>query len=133
MNELRPFAPLYQPTQNTAPGPGLQATQTQQGQFLPGVIVAASNGASVNSTALPGTAGNNSPTQFYVANKTSVWVHVNFGVLGAVRAAALTDPGMPPGTVNVFSVAPECNAAAIFADGAPAASTSVVFHRGAGT
>jgi hypothetical protein len=32
----------------------------------------------------------------------------------------------------VFTADPEVNAASVFADGAPAASTSVVFTRGAG-
>lgn len=123
MNEIRAFGPAYQRT-----GPGA----TPAGTWQPGVIVAAANGSSTASTVLPGVSGNNVQVQFRVANKTSVWVHVNFGVLGAVRAAALTDPGIPPASIAVFSVDPEVTGAAVWADGAPAGSTSVVFHRGTG-
>lgn len=126
MIETRAFAPLYQ-NSNLA--------TAQVGQFLAGVIVAASNGVAVASTVLPGQATGNDYVQFRVSNKTSVWVHVNFGMLlsgQTVRASALTDPGIAPGVVELFTVGAECNGASVFADGAPAASTSVVFHRGSG-
>lgn len=126
MNDTRPFFPLYVPS-NVAAG--------QVGANTPGVIVAASNGVAVASTVFPGTTDNNY-CQIQIANKTDKWVHVNFGVLlggQTVRAAALTDYAVAPGSVAVVSVDPEVNASSVFADGAPTASTSVVFTRGEGT
>ncbi len=122
MNELRAFYPAY-----THTGPG----STPAGTVTPGVIVAASNGASVASAKLPGMDSNNGLVQFRVSNKTTVWVHVNFGILGAVTAA-LTSYPIAPGTSEVISVDPEVTGAAVFADGAPGGSTSVVFQRGSG-
>lgn len=122
MIDLRPFAPLYNVT-----------TPTTAGACVPGVIVAAANGVSTASAALPGVTSNNNNAQFQIANKTSVWVHVNFGILGAVRAAGLTDLPVAPGSVVIVTVLPEVNAATVYADGAPAGSTSVVFTRGCGS
>lgn len=133
--EVRPFAPLYQPTQNLASGPGTLGVQAQQGQFLPGVSVSGVSNTAAASAALPGQSGQNAQAQFYVANKMAVWAHINFGVLGAVRAATRTDPGIPPGTVAVFTVNPECNAASVYSDGTVGAAPAdiVVFHRGVGS
>lgn len=136
--EIRPFAPLYQPQQNIAPSAGQPAVQAQQGQFLPGVSVTGVSNAAAASARLPGQQGQNGPVQFYVANKLAVWAHVNFGTLnqsGAVRAATRTDPGIPPGTVAVFTVNPECDGASVFADGTVGAAPAdiVVFTRGSGT
>lgn len=125
MNETRAFGPAYT---RTSIAPAIAGT------CLPGVIVAASNGASVASGQLPGNGpnSNNSLVQFRVTNKTSVFVHVNFGVLGSVTAAALTSSAIAPNASEVFSVDPEVSGATVFADGAPAASTTVLFHRGSG-
>lgn len=133
--EVRPFAPLYQPTQNIAPGPGSPATQVQTGQFLPGVSVTGVSNTAAATAVLPGQSGQNSQAQFYVANKMAVWAHINFGVLGSVRAATRTDPGVPPGTVAVFTVNPECNGASVYSDGTVGAAPAdiVVFHRGVGS
>jgi len=125
MDDTRAFAPLYT-TSNVAGG--------QVGQLQPSVTVAAANGAAVASTVFPGTTDNNF-CQIQIANKTSVWVHVNFGILlggQTVRAATINDYPVAPGTVVVVSVDPEVNAASVYADGAPAGSTSVVFTRGVG-
>lgn len=126
MNEIRAFFPLYTPSQS-------QPT-VQIGQCSASVTVVASNGVAVASAVFPGTL-DNTYVQVQISNKTSVWVHVNFGVLSGgqtVRAAALSDYPVPPGTAVVVSVDPEVNAASVFADGAPAGSTSVIFTRGAG-
>jgi hypothetical protein len=131
--ETRPFFPLYNQTQYTQSGTTSSVSQT--GSCVIGVTVAASNGVAVASTAFPGTA-NNADAQFQIANKTSVWVHVNFGSLQApqaVRAATINDFPVGPGMAVTVSVDPEVNGASVFADGAPAASTSVVFTRGSGT
>jgi len=126
MHDTRSFFPLYQPTQ--------QQPTAQVGQLLPSVVVAAVNVTAVPSTVFPGTL-DNTYVQIQIANETSVWVHVNFGVLSSgntVRAATATDYPVAPGSVVVVSVDPEVNAASVFADGAPAASTSVIFTRGEG-
>jgi hypothetical protein len=126
MQEQRAFFPLYQPTQ--------QQPTAQVGQNLPSVTVAAVDATAVASTVFPGTL-ENTYVQIQIANKTSVWVHVNFGVLNSgntVRAATINDYPVPPGSVVVVSVDPEVNAASVFANGAPATSTSVMFTRGEG-
>lgn len=131
-NDTRPFAPLYNQTQLTQTG--TTSAVTQVGSCLLSTTVAASNGVAVASTAFAGT-NNNEVQQILISNKTSVWVHVNFGNLqapNAVRAATLNDFPVPPGGQAVFTADPEVNAASVFADGAPATSTSVVFTRGSG-
>lgn len=125
-NEIRSFYPLYLRSSETAGA-------TNQGTLASSVTVVAGVAATA-STVFPGT-DRNTYVQIQIANKTSVWVHVNFGiVLGgqSVRAAALTDYPVAPGTVVVVSVDPEVNAASVISDGAPAASTSVIFTRGEG-
>lgn len=131
-NDTRPFAPLYNQTQYTQAG--LTSSVGQTGSCALSTTVAASNGVAVASAAFQGT-NNNELQQILVSNKTSVWVHVNFGNLqapNAVRAATLNDLPVPPGGQAVFTVDPEVNASSVFADGAPATSTSVVFTRGSG-
>jgi len=129
-NDIRPFAPLYYKTQYRM-NPDNTSTIAFQGQLAPSVTVAAVDATAVASTVIPGT-GNDTNLQIQIANKTSVWVHVNFGHLEGgetVRAAALTDYPVAPGSVVVVTVDPEVNAASVFANGAPAASTSVIFTR----
>lgn len=125
MNEQRSFFPIYTPSQVAA---------GQVGQLQPSVTVAAVNATAVASTVFPGTTDNNY-VQIQIANKTSVWVHVNFGVLlggQTVRAATINDYPVAPGSVVIVSVDPEVNASSVFADGAPGGSTSVIFTRGEG-
>lgn len=132
--EERPFAPLYNETQYIQTG-ATSAPAAGTGSCVLSVTVAAANGVAVASAAFPGVS-NNENNQIQVANKTSVWVHVNFGVLQSpaiVRAATINDLPVAPGSVAVYTVDSEVNAASVFADGAPAASTSVVFTRGSGT
>jgi hypothetical protein len=131
--EVRPFFPLYNQTQYAQTG--TTSALTQQGSCVVGVTVVAANAVAVASTAFPGT-NNNADAQIQISNKTSVWVHVNFGSIQSpqtVRAATINDLPVAPGTVVTVSVDPEVNAASVFADGAPAASTSVIFTRGSGT
>lgn len=134
MHDIRPFAPLYNQTQYV-PGPGGTSVISQQGQCAASVTVTAADATAVPSTLIPG-AGNNSNIQIQIANKTSVWVHVNFGRLEGgetVRAATINDYPVAPGSVVVLTVDPEVNAASVFANGAPAAATAVMFTRGSGT
>lgn len=125
MYDTQAFKPFYNPSNVNA---------GQVGQNVQSVTVAASNGVAVASTVFPGTTQNAS-VQIQIANKTGVWVHVNFGVLlsgQTVRAATINDYPVAPGAVVAVSVDPEVNAASVYADGAPSGSTSVVFTRGEG-
>lgn len=126
MNDTQAFKPLYI-RGNVNLG--------QVGQNLPGVVVNAINAVSVASTVFPGSSDQNSFTQIQIANKTDVWVHVNFGTLlggQTVRDAALSDYPVAPGAVVVVSVAPEVNACEVIAHGSPTGVTAVVFTRGNG-
>lgn len=128
-NEIRSFYPLYYRSSETAVQGG--PSTTVAGTLAPSVTAVAAITAAP-SPQFPGT-DKNTYVQIQIANKTSVWVHVNFGVFGAVVAATLA-AGYPvgPGTVVVVSVDPEVSGASVISDGAPAASTSVVFTRGEG-
>lgn len=128
-NDVRSFAPLYNKSQYVNGAPA------QQGTCVGSTTVAAVDATAVPSTAFPGT-NNNESCQIQIANKTSVWVHVNFGNLQApntVRAATINDFPVAPGAVITVTVEAEVNAASVFANGAPASSTSVIFTRGSGT
>lgn len=132
--EERRFAPLYNRTAFSRNADG-SATKTQIGSCVGGVTVVAVDATPVASIEIPGT-NNNQTSQIQIANKTSVWVHVNFGNVTApntVRAATLNDFPVAPGSVAVVTVDPEVNGASVIANGAPAASTSVIFTRGSGT
>lgn len=124
-NEVRSFYPLYLRSSETA---GVATA----GTLAPSVTVAAGIAATA-STIFPGTDRNNY-VQIQIANKTSVWVHVNFGVLALTVTPATLASSYPvaPGSVVVVSVDPEVNAASVISDGAPAGSTSVIFTRGEG-
>ncbi len=124
MNELRPFFILYNRTWQPS---GII------GETLPSVTVAAVDATSVPSAVFPGQSGNNGQVQIQIANKTNVWVHVNFGIFGAVVAANINDYPVAPGSVVVVSVDSEVSGATVFANGAPGGSTSVMFTRGSGT
>jgi hypothetical protein len=133
-NDVRAFSPLYNQTQYTT-NADRTSTKIQTGSCVVSVTVAAVDATAVASTEFPGTS-NNPDSQIQIANKTSVWVHVNFGNItspNTVRAATINDYPVAPGTVVIVTVDPEVNAASVFANGAPAASTSVVFTRGSGT
>lgn len=123
MNELRSFAPLY-----TRTGP----LSTPAGRCLPSVTVVAVDATAVPSAVFPGQISNNAQVQIRIANKTSAWVHIQFGVLGAVVAATVNDFPVAPGDVVVVSVDSEVNAASVFASGTISGSTSVIFTRGSG-
>lgn len=126
MQETRAFAPLYI---KSAPSP--TGGTAQQGALALAVTVVAVITTNVNSAILPGTTSNN-VCQFRVANKTAAWVHVSFGVFGNVPAATVNHPAVGPNSVEIFTVDPEVNGAAIFADIAPGTNTSVMFSRGGG-
>lgn len=118
-HDTRAFAPLYVPSTNTTQG-ALQACAT-----------AVAGVASSASTLFPGTNQNMSQA-IQVSNKTSVWVHVNFGVFGNIPAATLTNYAIAPGATVIVTVNPEVTGATVISDGAPAASTAILFARGDG-
>ena len=126
MQDTQAFDPLYKRSTQTA---GVSTA----GSLVTSVTVAATNAAATASTVFPGTKRNNN-TQIQIANKTSAWAHVNFGVLGLTVTAATVAASYPvaPGSVVVVTVNPEVDAASVILDAAPAASTSVIFTRGGG-
>jgi hypothetical protein len=128
VDETRPFTPLYNQTQyiNGVINPG-------SGNLVASATATAGIASSA-STQFPGNANSdNSIVQIQIANKTSVWVHVNFGPFGILRAATLTDFPVAPGMVQVVTVDGDVSGATVISDGVPAASTAVVFTRGSGT
>lgn len=126
MQDTQAFAPYYK----TA-----DPVNSQTGTLYPSVTVAASNSAATASAVIPG-AGNSAANQMQIANKTSAWAHVNFGILlgGQTVTAATVASSYPvgPGAVVIVTVAPEVNAASVILDAAPTGSTSVIFTRGGG-
>lgn len=120
MNELRAFAPLYKPT-----------ASGQQGNLVPCAFMGTTD-AAANSPRLPGSENNNF-TQIQIANISTSWAWVNFGVFGNVVAAA-AGVGYPvaPNSVVVVSVHPEVTGASVILQTA-AAVGNMAFTRGAGT
>jgi hypothetical protein len=123
MSEVRAFAPLYTPNQGNAVG-----------TLAPSTTVAATNASATPSTAFSGNSQSaNYQQQIQIANTTTAWAYVNFGVLSASQAvtAATVATGYPvaPGAVVVVTVDKEVNAASvILATG----TGNVVFSRGEG-
>jgi hypothetical protein len=117
--ETRAFQPLYTP-----------ATGTTAGTLSASTTVAASV-ANAFTTAFAGTL-NNQVVQIQIANQTTAWAYVNFGVVGAVAAATIAASyPVAPGAVVVVSVAAEVNGAAVIL-AAGATAGSVTFTRGEG-
>lgn len=117
--ETRAFAPLY--TRSTASANGtLQASVTVTGSV-----------AAANSTQLG--FSTNGPCQIQIANTTTAWAYVNFGVLGAVTAATVAT-GFPiaPGVARTVSVDPEVTGVSVILGAAPGTNTAVIFSRGEG-
>jgi phage tail sheath gpL-like len=116
--ETRRFAPLYTPASGQTPG-----------SLLPSVTVAAGV-AALPSAVFPGTL-NNQFVQILIANQTTSWAYVNFGVFGAVVAATVA-ASLPvaPNSILVVSVANEVTGASVIL--AAAGTGSVSFTRGEG-
>lgn len=121
MQETRAFAPLY-----TATIPGGAAGTLQPCAFM------GTTDAAAASPKFPGTDTNNF-TQIQIANISTSWAWVNFGVFGAVTPAA-AGVGYPvaPGAVVVVTVHPEVTGASAVLQTA-AATGNMAFTRGAGT
>lgn len=121
MNDTRPFAPLYTPTV-----PDVTAGTLRSSAFM------GTTDAAANSPKFQGGDPNNF-TQIQIANISTSWAWVNFGVFGAVTPAA-AGVGYPvaPGAVVVVSVHPEVSGASVILQTA-AATGNMAFTRGAGT
>lgn len=123
--ETRAFQPLYTPSA-AAPG-GL----TIAGTLAPSTTIGASTVATTNAAPFSGMT-NNQIVQIQIANQTSAWVFVNFGVWGQVQNATVAGSyPVAPGAVVVVSVANEVTGASVIQ---PAGSTAgnVTFTRGEG-
>lgn len=119
--ETRPFEPLYYPASvgNTQGGLAESITVT-------GTVSATASGAFTGNT--PGVM-----RQIRVANKTTAWAHISFGASGNLEAATVADDlCLAPGSVEIFTVAPEVNAASVILDAAPGTATAVIFTRSEG-
>lgn len=116
--ETRAFAPLYSPGSAGQAAGGLQAS----------VTVAATT-SNVNSTVFPGTQSNG-VCQIQIANTTSAWAYVNFGVVGVLAAATVAASyPVAPGSVVVVSVNSEVTGASVILG---TGSGNVIFTRGEG-
>ncbi len=119
--ETRALAPLYQPTTTTNGA-------TTYGTLVSSVTVAATSSATA-SAQLPGGA----PTgfqQIQIANTSSAWAYVTFGVYGQVTASTVaTGYPVAPGGVVVVSVHPEVTGASVILS---SGSGNVVLTRGEG-
>lgn len=120
MQETRAFAPLY-----TTTIPGGAAGTLQPSAFM------GTTDAAANSPKFSGTDTNNF-TQIQISNISTSWAWVNFGVFGAVTAAA-AGVGYPvgPGAVVVVTVHPEVTGASVILQTA-AATGNMAFTRGGG-
>jgi hypothetical protein len=124
MNEQRSFFPLYQQS--------AQNPTTQVGQLLPSVTVASNEITATASARISGTDKNNY-CQIHIANTTTAWAYVSFGVFGAVVAATVaTGYPVPPGMVRIVSVDEEVTGASVILGTTPGTSTGVIFTRGEG-
>jgi hypothetical protein len=119
--ETRAFEPIYIPTGAIAAGGCLES-----------ITVTATNASATASAQFSGNVGG-AKQQIRIANKTTAWAHISFGLFGAVEAATVADDfPVGPGAVEIFTVAPEVNGVSVILDAAPGTATAVVFTRGEG-
>jgi len=126
MQDTQSFAPVYRRTVVNA------GSANTAGTLQTSVTVTASSSSATASGVIAG-ANPNGNNQIQIANKTTAWAHVNFGVLGAITAATVA-AGYPvaPGAVVVVTVDPEVDGASVILDAASTGSSNVIFTRGAG-
>ena len=121
MNETRSFEPLYKAT----------VPDVADGALIASAFMGTTDAAG-NSPRLPGVDSNNF-RQIQIANISTSWAWVSFGVFGAVRAAvAGVDYPVAPGAVVVVTVHPEVTGASAVLQTA-AATGNMAFTRGSGT
>lgn len=115
--ETRAFAPLYTPASGQTPG-----------SLISSVTVAGAATATA-STVFPGTL-NNQFVQIQIANQTTSWAYVNFGVFGSVTPATVAASyPVAPGAVVVVSVANEVTGASVILG---TGTGNITFTRGEG-
>lgn len=121
MYDTQALKPLYTRTSQNP---------TVQGTLFPCAFMGTTDAPS-NSPRFPGT-DKNASTQIQIANISSSWAWVNFGVFGNVAAAAagISYP-VAPGAVVVVSVDPEVTGASVVLQTA-AATGNMAFTRGEG-
>ena len=128
MNEQRSFYPMYLKSSETAVQGG--PSSVNAGVLSPSVTVAATDAATA-SAKFSGTNDNNY-VQIQIANLSTSWAYVSFGVFGAVVAAtAAASYPVAPGAVVVVSVDKEVTGASVIL-GTAAATGNVIFTRGEG-
>lgn len=120
MQDTQAFAPAYK-----------KSVPDTNGSLLPSVTVSASESSATASTKIN---GSGAAVQIQIANKTTAWAHVNFGVLGLTLVDATVAASYPvaPGAVVVVTVDPEVDGASVILDAATTGSSSVIFTRGGG-
>lgn len=120
--ETRAFAPMYTPSAGNA-----------QGTISPSTTITASVAAATNAAPFSGNTGSNYQQQMQIANTTTSWAYVNFGVFGNVLAATVAASyPVAPGAVVVVTVDKEVSAASVILGVAPGTLTGVIFTRGEG-
>jgi hypothetical protein len=126
MQDTKAFGPLY--TRYNAVGP-VQST------LAASTTVTSTNASATASTAFAGAAPSGK-NQIQIANTTTAWAYVNFGVLlgGRTVTAATVAASYPvaPGAVVAVTVDAEVNAASVILGVAPGTNTAVIFTRGEG-
>jgi hypothetical protein len=130
VQDTQAFAPFYRRSVQSG-----NPNASTAGTLLPSVTVTGSAAVATASTVFPGTNGNDS-VQIQIANTTTAWAYVNFGVLlgGITVTAATVATGYPvaPGAVVAVTVDKEVNAASVILGAASTGGTTVIFTRGAG-
>jgi hypothetical protein len=121
MNDTRAFAPLYT---KTSQNPDVQGT-------LQNSVAVAATDAPQDTPRFSGVASGNTNVQIQIANQSSSWAFVNFGVFGNVAPASGVSYPVAPGAVVVVTVDPEVTGASVVLQDA-AATGSVIFTRGNG-
>jgi hypothetical protein len=118
MAETWAFEPIYTNTGNQG--------GTPVGTLAPSITAAATT------SAVGVTFQNPNTNQIQIANQTSSWAYVNFGIANAVVAATVAASyPVAPGAVVVVTVGTEVNAASVIL-AAGAAGGSVTFTVGCG-
>jgi len=126
MQDTEAFAPVYKRTVINA------GSSNTAGTLQTSVTVTATNASATASGVIAGDNPNGN-CQIQIANTTTAWAYVNFGILGAVTAATVAASyPVAPGAVVAVSVDPEVNAASVILGSAPGTNTAVIFTRGAG-
>lgn len=99
---------------------------------VPGGEVLSVSVTATNASATASTILQSSDACCYVANKTTAWAHVSFGVFGNVTAATVNHIAVAPGTIKIFTVNTITTGASVILDAASTGSSVVMFTKGNG-